>query len=202
MLGLLAMATSASIAGAQTVTFYFGGTLEDAVGPWEANDPFVGFFSFSPEVADADTSVTRGDYPGAVGPTEIGIGGFGFVSTLSPLFDDFIVVENGSIDRYVVGVPQLSGPDPLAVLTRFRIILTDEQGTAFADDALPLVPPDLSQLEVAEFRAEMALGLVSGPLTYLSLTDPTVPAIPEPQTYALLVAGLGLLGFAARRRTS
>ena len=27
-----------------------------------------------------------------------------------------------------------------------------------------------------------------------------VPAIPEPETYAMLVAGLGLLGFAARRR--
>jgi hypothetical protein len=28
----------------------------------------------------------------------------------------------------------------------------------------------------------------------------TLAAIPEPQTYALLLAGLGLLGFAARRR--
>jgi hypothetical protein len=27
-----------------------------------------------------------------------------------------------------------------------------------------------------------------------------VAAIPEPETYALLLAGLGLLGFAARRR--
>jgi hypothetical protein len=30
----------------------------------------------------------------------------------------------------------------------------------------------------------------------------SVQAIPEPQTYALLIAGLGLLGYAARRRTS
>ena len=27
-----------------------------------------------------------------------------------------------------------------------------------------------------------------------------VTAVPEPETYALLLAGLGLLGFAARRR--
>jgi hypothetical protein len=30
--------------------------------------------------------------------------------------------------------------------------------------------------------------------------ETSIPAIPEPQTYALLLAGLGLLGFAARRR--
>jgi hypothetical protein len=36
----------------------------------------------------------------------------------------------------------------------------------------------------------------------LSVIDAGVMApIPEPQTYALLLAGLGLLGFAARRRT-
>ena len=27
-----------------------------------------------------------------------------------------------------------------------------------------------------------------------------VPTVPEPETYAMLLAGLGLLGFAARRR--
>lgn len=32
------------------------------------------------------------------------------------------------------------------------------------------------------------------------LTGPNVSAIPEPETYALMLAGLGLLGFAARRR--
>jgi hypothetical protein len=29
-----------------------------------------------------------------------------------------------------------------------------------------------------------------------------IPVIPEPQTYALLLAGLGLLGFAMRRRSA
>jgi len=34
----------------------------------------------------------------------------------------------------------------------------------------------------------------------LSQTIPGVPAIPEPETYAMMLAGLGLLGFVARRR--
>ncbi len=33
-----------------------------------------------------------------------------------------------------------------------------------------------------------------------SLGAPTVSAVPEPETYAMMLAGLGLLGFAARRR--
>jgi hypothetical protein len=31
-------------------------------------------------------------------------------------------------------------------------------------------------------------------------TVPPVPAIPEPQTYALMLAGLAALGFAARKK--
>jgi hypothetical protein len=33
-----------------------------------------------------------------------------------------------------------------------------------------------------------------------SLTEPNVPAIPEPEIYAMMLAGLGLMGFVARRR--
>jgi hypothetical protein len=33
-----------------------------------------------------------------------------------------------------------------------------------------------------------------------SLLSQTIPAIPEPETYAMMLAGLGLLGFVARRR--
>jgi len=36
----------------------------------------------------------------------------------------------------------------------------------------------------------------------ISVIQPSVAAIPEPETYAMFLAGLGLLGFAARRRQS
>lgn len=35
---------------------------------------------------------------------------------------------------------------------------------------------------------------------YLSATSVTITPVPEPETYAMLLAGLGLVGFAARRR--
>lgn len=34
----------------------------------------------------------------------------------------------------------------------------------------------------------------------VALEPPSVAAIPEPETYALMLAGLGLVGFMARRR--
>lgn len=42
------------------------------------------------------------------------------------------------------------------------------------------------------------LGQVIASLTYRDATPP----IPEPETYALMLAGLGLIGFVARRKPS
>lgn len=40
----------------------------------------------------------------------------------------------------------------------------------------------------------------SGAITRFTSTDVTVSAIPEPETYAMMLAGLGLLGFASRKK--
>jgi len=42
--------------------------------------------------------------------------------------------------------------------------------------------------------------LNEGSASYVAVEGPPLPSIPEPQTYALLLAGLGVLGFVARRR--
>ena len=45
------------------------------------------------------------------------------------------------------------------------------------------------------------LGTDTGPHDYVAVFDvTTAPAIPEPETYALMLAGLGVVGFMARRR--
>jgi hypothetical protein len=43
-------------------------------------------------------------------------------------------------------------------------------------------------------------GLAAGPGVWSGGGIPAVAAIPEPDTYALLIAGLGLMGFVARRK--
>jgi hypothetical protein len=43
-------------------------------------------------------------------------------------------------------------------------------------------------------------GLPAGPGVWSGGGIPAVAAVPEPETYALLIAGLGLMGFVARRR--
>ena len=53
-----------------------------------------------------------------------------------------------------------------------------------------------SPFSSVEFRAVGTDDSYGGSLDYVSLTT----AVPEPETYAMLLAGLGLLGFAARRR--
>ena len=67
---------------------------------------------------------------------------------------------------------------------------------------------DASDGEIANFSGTGTLSISlpegytfgSGSGVLLADVGPGVPAIPEPETYALMLAGLGLMGFAARRR--
>jgi PEP-CTERM motif len=46
----------------------------------------------------------------------------------------------------------------------------------------------------------VSLNAATGTLSYMGSTMPVTPAIPEPSTYALAIAGLAIAGVAARRR--
>jgi len=89
-------------------------------------------------------------------------------------------------------------------LTQIGVVLVDASGTIFDSAALP------SSLSIDSFDTHFVrlfyfngdLGAhrhLDADIANFSLA-PVTDAIPEPETYAMLLAGLGLLGFAARRR--
>jgi hypothetical protein len=55
--------------------------------------------------------------------------------------------------------------------------------------------------DTADFSHTLMLGVSGVPFTSASGIFLTAAAVPEPETYAMLLAGLGLLGFVARHRT-
>ncbi|MBY0556040.1 MAG: FxDxF family PEP-CTERM protein [Burkholderiaceae bacterium] len=98
-----------------------------------------------------------------------------------------------------------------AVATQLMALnLFDASGTAFSSDAIP------ASLDFAAFNsstfyytyssvATHAMMGANGTLTSLTVTPvvdggTNITPVPEPETYAMLLAGLGLLGWTARRR--
>jgi hypothetical protein len=84
----------------------------------------------------------------------------------------------------------------------FETQATPELITDFLDDqSLPEAPPAFHGRLALDFkRTGQEGGLTQYHVFYDGLTvTPTAP-IPEPETYAMLLAGLALLGFTARRR--
>jgi hypothetical protein len=85
----------------------------------------------------------------------------------------------------------------------FESQATPELIPDFLDDqSLPDAPPTFHGRLALDFkRTGQADGLTQYHLFYDQLTvTPTAP-VPEPETYAMLLAGLALLGFTARRRS-
>ncbi len=76
---------------------------------------------------------------------------------------------------------------PLAMADSFSFEITATSGSF----SFPAAGPDLKVLFLGQNGKQVG-GLLSQP----------VPAIPEPETYALMLAGLGLVGVMARRRRS
>lgn len=54
----------------------------------------------------------------------------------------------------------------------------------------------------AVFMAVALLGLSSVAQAAMSIDESIMTAVPEPETYLMMLVGLGLVGFVARRRQS
>lgn len=117
---------------------------------------------------------------------------------------DFIIGAAGSAAGAAVGV-ELDSPFSPGVEFNFSVL-----GVAFADASYQVLSLDvdptggysvLANLPTAGAYKFLVIGAATGTQggSYGGVLQ-TVTAVPEPETYAMMLAGLGALGFLARRR--
>jgi hypothetical protein len=185
---------------AQPITFNFEGTLtQGSIGgtnPWSIGDTFSGSYTFDAGAVNEHESVGR--YALLAYSVTVGTSTFagGLVDSRIHVADNF----SGSNDQYgIVGGSAFTG-NLVLPLIQWEFHLVDFQGLMLSGNGLLLTPPSLSSVEHNEFQIfcgdDVFAFTASGPLTSFTSVSP----IPEPETYAMLLAGLALLGFVTKRR--
>ena len=115
--------------------------------------------------------------------------------TVDDVFDILVTNDLGGADQFGALAQRANASDTLG------LALYDFTQAAFASDALPLPPGGLTLawFSASELRYASGSGVLNGHLTGLSCQAGCGALVPEPQTGGLLLAGLGVLGFLARR---
>ncbi|HEY4373637.1 MAG TPA: SdiA-regulated domain-containing protein [Burkholderiales bacterium] len=136
-------------------------------------------------------------------------GATGGNSSMTPLFDPSLLGLSTLSDvQTLSGVTALAGTpqaDDLLILSlgSKKLVMASRTGQVLSSFDLSTVDPD-NAIEGVTIGADGTIYLVgegsgSDPHSVLVVLGSTAP-IPEPETYALMLAGLAVLGFAARRR--
>ena len=196
-------------ANAAPITFFYTGHLTqiasldpdspfpDAITDNTSNPTtFSGSFTFNSFALDnIPGDPQSGSYASVGGP-------FHFTLALGGLNFDFGGVSIGVLNNYPFPVGDqyqvlyfVNPTDDNPTGIQLSVQLTDLTGTAFAGDSLPLRPPALSAFTFTNFFFTDTIAgnqvEVAGVIDSLQ--------VPEPATYALLMTGLGLAWWRARR---
>ncbi|SCY26640.1 PEP-CTERM protein-sorting domain-containing protein [Nitrosospira sp. Nl5] len=186
---LLATAALAISTSANAVTYEYGNLLSGNYAPAESfasltvnNSGNVYDVTFN--VFDLDAIFTQGAFIGAVAINNVP--GNDFVPTISNISGDAPVAISPGV-----------GPTPIYE-TRFDFTdpqsrLTANESVSFTATFTNTVEPDIANFAV---HVQGLTEVQGGSAWYVA------SAVPEPETYAMLLAGLGLMGFMARRKAS
>lgn len=190
VIGLL----GSSAAHAAVYTFNFSGVADDGSPGVIAGDPFTGSVSWDTdtlatyvESSDGISGLTY--YPNAV--QAFSISGSGITVQSTGMLS--IVIVNDTFDLFkVVGPTSTPGAN-------VELYLQDPTGAVFSSMGLP------SNISVSDFGFRTASFGVGDVQVYGHVIDPDAPPsapVPEPATWALMIAGFGLVGLTLRRRSA
>ncbi len=203
-----ALFSALTTAQATPISFAFTGVVQNVApalsGTFQPGDAFSGSYTFESTTPDTDPSAGLGLYANAISGLTFTIGSYTGGADCSAGSCDIAVTDGGPgdcalTDCYVVTVSHPTGPSVEGVLpTSFGLSLLDGSGLALSSDALPLIPPDLSNFPITFFGVnfdDFAFG-VQGQLT--SLTLQAAGTVAEPSV--LFLVAVAFLGLAVQRR--
>jgi hypothetical protein len=200
----LAAASLTGAARADTIVSYvYAGVVDDDEGGrgWTRFTGQIAFDRWAVDViADPNTADYKiSDSPSGHWPSGMNVTFDNGDSVSFNHYFDILVTNNvGGTDQWGAQAHDAGSSDSLGVT------LFDFSQSVFASDALPLPPGGLTLASFSwtAFKYESAAGLLAGHLTGLTCVAGCdgLPAVPEPQAWALWLTGLGTLATWAHRR--
>lgn len=177
-------------------------------GGFSVGTPMTGSMTFDNSVADIEFGTFSGIYPSAITAWSYTIGAGSGARTYTSTGSEYRlqVSDSGfdSLNTYPTAVPDssISGPSVNGLPPGFLDLTLFGPSSVLSSDSLPDASFDFADFNFSSswfvaFDIGGGYGIVSGSLSEITAS---AIAVPEPETYALMLAGLWLIGWQAQRK--